>query len=129
MAQIKIYGLRPSIERNRGALSEAIHRSVVEALSYPADKRFHRFIGLEPEDFVFPADRTAAYTIIEISMFVGRTAEAKKALIRALFCNIERACGIAPQDVEITIVETPRENWGIRGKPGDELTLGYQVNV
>ena len=36
---------------------------------------------------------------------------------------------IAPQDVEITITETPRHNWGIRGLPGDELQLGYKINA
>ena len=129
MAQIKIYGLRPSIERQRNKLSEAVHQSVVEALSYPYEKKFQRFISLEPEDFIFPADRSASYTIIEISMFEGRTVEAKKALVQALFRNIEQGCGISPQDIEITISETPKENWGIRGKPGDELGLNYKVNV
>ncbi|MFZ5900336.1 hypothetical protein ACUM6F_03305 [Desulforudis sp. DRI-14] len=37
--------------------------------------------------------------------------------------------GIAPQDLEITIFETPQGNWGIRGKPGDELALNYKVQV
>jgi Tautomerase enzyme len=43
--------------------------------------------------------------------------------------HIEQRCGIAPQDVEITVFETPRANWGIRGVPGDELALGYKVDV
>ncbi|APF21976.1 putative transglutaminase-like protein [Clostridium butyricum] len=34
-----------------------------------------------------------------------------------------------PNDVEITIFETPNYNWGIRGVPGDELGLNYKVNV
>ncbi|MFJ7667406.1 tautomerase family protein [Lysinibacillus sp. NPDC097195] len=36
---------------------------------------------------------------------------------------------IAPQDIEITIFETPKHHWGIRGLPGDELALNYKVNV
>ena len=129
MAQIKIYGLRSSIEKHRSSLSDSIHKSVIEALSYPPEKRFHRFIALEREDFVFPSDRTEQYTIIEISMFEGRSVEAKKNLVRALFENIEQGCGIKANDIEITIFETPKENWGIRGMPGDELALNYQVNV
>jgi len=31
--------------------------------------------------------------------------------------------------VEITITETPRSNWGIRGLPADELELSYKVDV
>jgi phenylpyruvate tautomerase PptA (4-oxalocrotonate tautomerase family) len=129
VAQIKIYGLRTSFEKHRRGLSRAIHSAVVEALSYPLEKKFHRFIALEKPDFIFPDDRSDSYTIIEISMFQGRSVEARKALIRALFANIERECQIAPQDVEITITETPKENWGIRGKCGDELALNYKVSV
>lgn len=62
-------------------------------------------------------------------MFEGRSIEAKKALIRGIYSNINQQAGITPQDIEITIFETPKENWGIRGLPGDELALGYTVEV
>lgn len=129
MAQIKIFARRQTIERHRTALSEAIHKAVMQALAYPAEKRFHRFIGLEAEDFLYQGDRSENYLIVEISMFEGRSREAKKALIRGIFAEVTEATGIAAQDVEITIFETPRENWGIRGVPGDELALGYRVEV
>jgi phenylpyruvate tautomerase PptA (4-oxalocrotonate tautomerase family) len=129
MAQVKVYGLRASIDAHRASLSDAIHASVMEALQYPPEKRFHRFLALESGDFVFPRDRTERYTIIEISMFAGRSVDAKKALVRALYENVARGCGIEANDLEITIIETPRENWGIRGVSGDELGLGYRVEV
>ncbi len=129
MAQIKIYGRHDHIGEIRSVLSDAIHACAVEALGLPEDKRFHRFIALDAGDFIHPADRSERYTIIEISMFEGRTIAAKKRLIRLLFERLESACGIAPQDVEITIFETPRHNWGIRGMPADELTLGYTVET
>ncbi len=62
-------------------------------------------------------------------MFEGRSVEAKKRLINLIFKNIEREVGIRPKDLEITIFETPKHNWGIRGKPGDELSLDYKVDV
>jgi 4-oxalocrotonate tautomerase family enzyme len=129
MAQIKIYGLHAHLNSCRDDLSSAIHQAAMETLGLPPGKRFHRFIGLDAADFVYPADRTRQYTIIEISMFEGRTVETKKSFIRALFAGIQARCGISPQDVEITITETPRENWGIRGLPADELTLNYTVEV
>ncbi len=129
MAQIKVFARRQTIERHRAALSQAIHQAVMQALAYPAEKRFHRFIGLDPDDFLHPGDRSENYLVVEISMFEGRSAEAKKALIRGIFANVTEATGIAAQDVEITIFETPRGNWGIRGVPGDELALGYTVSV
>ena len=107
----------------------AIHAAAMHALALPADKCFHRFIGFDPADFIHPADRSTNYLIVEISMFEGRSNEAKKTLIREIFSRIGAATGIAAQDIEITIFETPRANWGIRGLPGDELALSYKVEV
>jgi 4-oxalocrotonate tautomerase family enzyme len=129
MAQVKIYGLKTHLAQHSAKLSDAIHACVVEALQYPVDKRFHRFIDLAPERFIYPTDRGDQYTIIEISMFEGRSVEAKKQLINLLFQRLQTEVGIPPHSVEITIFETPKANWGIRGKPGDELVLNYQVSV
>lgn len=129
MSQIKVYGLKENLNPIKNELSETIHSCVVEALSFPPGKRFHRFIGLDREDFYYPADRSDRYTIIEISMFEGRSVEAKKKLIRLLFDKLNRELGIPTSDIEITIFETPKHNWGIRGLPGDEIGLGYEVKV
>ena len=129
MAQIKIYGLRSHLDGVKAQLSDTIHGCVMEALQFPQGKRAHRFIGLETSDFYYPDGRTDAYTIIEISMFEGRTVETKKKLIYLLFERIEAEIGIPPSDVEITIFETPRQNWGFRGKTGDEVGLDYKVDV
>lgn len=129
MAQVRIYGHRDHLNRQRTAISNAIHRAAMETLGLPAGKRFHRFIGLDASDFIHPDDRSFRYTIIEFSMFRGRSREAKRALIRALFRLLADDCDIPPQDVEITISETPRANWGIRGVPADELDLDYPVEV
>ncbi len=61
-------------------------------------------------------------------MLQGRATQTKKSLIRALLANLG-AIDLATRDVEITIAETPRANGGIRGKLGDELDLGYKVEV
>jgi phenylpyruvate tautomerase PptA (4-oxalocrotonate tautomerase family) len=127
MAQIKIYGSAKFLNAHRVALSDAIHHCVMEALGLTADKRFHRFIPLDAADFIHPADRSERYTIIEISMFEGRSIETKKQLIRSLFTRLENQGLVPPQDLEITITETPRHNWGIRGLPADELMLNYKV--
>ncbi len=129
MAQVKVYGHRGHLDAHRQAISDAIHACAMEALGLPEAKRFHRFIGLDAADFIHPGDRSERYTIIEISMFEGRSVETKRALVRGLFARLESGCGIAPQDVEITIFETPQHNWGIRGLPADELTLDYPVKV
>jgi 4-oxalocrotonate tautomerase family enzyme len=127
MAQIIIYSLRENLAGRKKAISDTLHACVTSVLGLPVDKRFHRFFALEEEDFIRPPDRSSRYTIIEIGMFEGRTKETKKELIRSIFRRFEMDLGITPQDVEITIHESPKENWGIRGKPGDELALSYKV--
>ena len=127
MAQIKIYLHREHLAASRQAISDALHACVTGELGLPPEKRFHRFIPLAAEDFIHPVDRSRRYTIVEVSLFAGRTVETKKAFIRAVFQRLERAVGISPQDVEITIQESPKENWGIRGRSGDELVLNYTV--
>jgi phenylpyruvate tautomerase PptA (4-oxalocrotonate tautomerase family) len=47
--------------------------------------------------------------------FEGRTEAAKRALIVELFTRVEAQAGISPHSLEITITETPKVNWGIRG--------------
>ena len=129
MAQIKIYGIDAHLNSIKTELSNVIHSCVVDALQYPKDKRAHRFFPLRAEDFCYPAGRTDRYTIIEISMFDGRSVAAKKKLIALLFERIHGKFGISVQDIEVTISETPRHNWGIRGRAGDELDLDYKIEV
>ena len=121
MPQIKIYGLQSNIEPKRFALSQAIHAALTAALGTPENKKFQRFIVLEPEIFIYPSDRTSNYTIIEIIMFAGRPQDTKKKLIQLLYEKIQQTTDIMPQDLEITILEAPPANWGVRGIPGDEL--------
>jgi phenylpyruvate tautomerase PptA (4-oxalocrotonate tautomerase family) len=129
MGQIKIYGLREHLDPIKAQLSDVIHDCIVEVLQYPREKRAHRFFPLAADDFYYPADRSPRYTIVEISMFEGRAIETKKALIRLLFTRVAERFGLASNDLEITITETPRHNWGFRGEPGDEVTLNYRVEV
>ncbi|HWU59616.1 MAG TPA: tautomerase family protein [Microbacteriaceae bacterium] len=128
MAQIVVYGHAAALRARIPELSDAIHAATVEGLGLPSEKRFHRFIPLDPDCFIAPADRTIDYTIVEVSMFEGRTVETKKDFIRKVIEGLG-AIGIGATDVEITITETPRSNWGIRGVPADELQLGYAVDV
>ena len=129
MAQVKVFGLRDHLAPIIPAVSEVIHSCVIDALQYPKDKRAHRFFPLESTEFFYPPERSEKYTIIEISMFEGRSVEAKKMLIRLIFERFHERLGIPPMDVEITIFETPKHNWGFRGLPGDEHTLNYKVEV
>lgn len=129
MGQIKIYGLREYLYPIRETLSGVLHTCVMDAFAYPKSKRAHRFFYLDPEDFFYPEGRSEKYTIIEITLFEGRSIEAKKVLYGHIFERFQQLLGITPVDVEIVLYESPRHNWGIRGKAGDELELDYKISV
>ena len=129
MAQIKIYGLKDNLDEIKQKLSQIIHSTIVEILSFPKDKKYHRFISLNQDDFIFPDDKSNQYIIIEIMMIEGREVETKKNLIKSLFQNINKDLNISVSDIEICIIESQASNWGFRGMTGDEIKLNYKVKV
>lgn len=129
MAQVKVYALASNLGMCKPKLSEVVHSCLVDALALPLEKRFQRFFPLTADDFIFPADRGNRYTILEIQLFEGRSEAAKKRLIRLLFERFVAELNYDVNDLEVNLIETPRANWGIRGLPGDELALSYDVKV
>lgn len=129
MAQVKIYGLKESIQKIKNQLSDVVHYCVVEALKFPKDKRFHRFFMMDRENMIFPDNKTSSYTIIEITLMSGRSVEAKKRLIKMLFEQVEQKLAIKPNDLEIVLIEVPPANFGFRGMCGDEIELNYKIEV
>ncbi|HAS6199733.1 TPA: tautomerase family protein [Vibrio vulnificus] len=127
---VVIYGIKEYLNPIKAELSDVIQASMTQVLSLPESKRAHRIVPFDKSDFYYPEGRTDAYTVIEINMMEGRKNETKKALIKALFANIESSLGISPVDIEITIKEQPPHCWGFRGMTGDDVKdLTYKVNV
>lgn len=127
---VVIYGIKEKLNPVKARLSDVIHGCMQTVLGLPEDKRAHRFIPLDRDDFYYPEGRTDAYTVIEINMMAGRKPETQKALIKALFKDIENQLSVTPADIEITIKEQAPYQWGFRGITGDEaMDLKYKVKV
>lgn len=128
MGQIIVHGRRSQWCDQRRELSEALHAALVDAWQYPPEKKFQRFVWLDDDDLVAP-QRGPRYLVVQVVAFTGRSREARRELIRQMY---DRVCGpldLPVDDLEIVVIESPRESWGIRGVSGDELTLGYTVEV
>lgn len=111
------------------AIIEAIYLAQIDALKIPVHDRQIRFIEHRPEHFQIPPGKTENFTLVEITLFAGRSIEAKRALYQAIVNNLG-AVGIAPDDIFILLHEVALENWGIRGGvPASEVDLGFNVNV
>ena len=127
LAKIETRKSRESSEKL--AVMDAVHKAMREALKIPEDDRQVRYIEHAPEDFQVPPGKTENYTLVEITMFKGRSMEAKSNLYREIVRNLGPS-GIAPEDVFIVLIEVPPENWGVRGGlPASEVDLGFKIEV
>jgi len=108
---------------------DAIHAAIVDALQTPKGDKVLRLTEHKAEQFAVPQSAGDKYTHIELTMFVGRSLAAKRALYKAIVRNLE-PFGVAPNDVKIILIEVPLENVGIRGgNAACDLDLGYKVQV
>lgn len=127
---IVIYGIESELNPKKAQMSNVLHGAMMKVLGMPEDKRAHRFIPMAKEDFYYPGGRSDAYTVVEINMMAGRTAETQKKLIHTLFEDMKAVVGIDEVDLEIVIKEQPAHCWGFRGMTGDEVRdLTYKVKV
>ncbi|MBS1197272.1 MAG: tautomerase family protein [Proteobacteria bacterium] len=111
------------------ALIEAVYLAQREALKVLERDRQIRYIEHRPEHFAVPPDKTEEYTLVEISLFPGRSREAKKALYQSIVGRFE-ALGIPREQVMIVLHEPPLDNWGFRGGiPASEMDIGFKLNI
>ena len=112
-------------------LIEAVQAALIEGFRIPVDDRCVRLLAHAPHRFICPPGKAqpALFTLVTVHAFSGRSLDAKRALYQALVRRLGEL-GIPPDHVTITLVEVPRENWGLAGgRPGSEIDLGFQVEV
>lgn len=56
-------------------------------------------------------ERTDGFVVIQITMNAGRTLEQKRGLYAAIANGAHEKAGARPEDVFISLVEMPKENW------------------
>lgn len=112
------------------AILEGVHHALVYAFKIPDSDRFQRIYELDKEDFECPQDRSDAVTLIQITIFPGRSFDAKKELYENIVKNLGDNPGIDGHDIVIILLEPPMENWGVRGgKPASEVNFGFKIDV
>jgi phenylpyruvate tautomerase PptA (4-oxalocrotonate tautomerase family) len=123
------------IETRRGWLGdrrrdfiEAVQAALVTGIVIPAGDRCVRLLEFDEDAVITPDHAGPRYTVIEISLFSGRSIEAKRRLYAAMVANLA-PFGLAPNEVKVILHEVPRENWGLRGLPASEIELGFKVDV
>jgi phenylpyruvate tautomerase PptA (4-oxalocrotonate tautomerase family) len=111
------------------AVIDAVQSALREALEIPEADRTLRLIEHPASHFAVPPGRSGKFTLVEVTMFSGRSMAAKRKLYQAMVRNLA-ALGVPPLDIKITLIETPPENWGLRGgMPASEIDLGFRIDV
>ena len=127
LAKIEVRKSRPAAEV--AALIEAVYQAQREALKVPEGDRQIRYIEYKPEHFAVPPGKTENYTLVKITLFPGRSLDAKGKLYQSIVRRFGEI-GIVPSDIFIVLNEPPLDNWGIRGGvPASEVDIGFKLNV
>ncbi len=116
------------IDGRHAEVIAAVQRALVEGIRIPAQDRHVRIIEYPPHSFAVPEDRGPRATLIEISMFAGRSIEAKRRLYAALQRELA-PFGLGPRDLKVVIHDEPRENWSVGGVALSDVEIGFKVDV
>jgi len=127
LAKIEVRRNRPASEVT--ALIEAVYQAQREALKVPEGDRQIRYVEHKPEHFEVPPGKTENFTLVEITLFPGRSLEAKRRLYQSIVRRFGEL-GISQMDIFIVLNEPPLDNWGIRGGiPASEVDIGFKIDV
>jgi len=100
----------------RRALGEGVHRAMVETINVPPLDRFQVITEHSSDDLIYDPhyldiQRSDDVVFVQITLNAGRTVDQKRALYARIAKLLAEKPGVRPQDVLISLVEVPRENW------------------
>lgn len=128
MPIVKIDVTRSRSPHEIEAIINAVYQSQLLAFKLPEDDKQIRYVEHPRHCFPIPPGKTENYTVIEFSIFPGRSVDAKRRLYAELAARLG-ALGIQPADMIVVLHEPSLDNWGVRGKPASEVDLGINLNV
>jgi phenylpyruvate tautomerase PptA (4-oxalocrotonate tautomerase family) len=108
------------------ALLDAAHRAMLAAFKVPERDRYqivheHKPGQMIMEDTGLGLPRTDKVVFLQVTSR-PRPREQKETFYRLLCEELERACGLAPSDVVVSIVENSDEDWSFGLGRGQFLT-------
>ena len=108
---------------------EAVQAALITALKIPDGDRDVILDIVSESSRIVPDGKSERYTRVEITLFSGRSMNAKRALYKQIVENL-KSIGVPIQDVKTILIEVPPENWGLRGGlPASEIDIGFKVDV
>ena len=116
MPLVRIHLPADTSPEEAAAVSNAIHSAMVEHIHVPLADRFQTVHRHAPGELVCSSEflgivHSAKVVIVQITLAFGRSIKLKQALYSAIASGIAAHTGFSEDDVIISLVEVPRENW------------------
>ncbi len=116
MPLVRIAMIQGKTAEYRRAVCDAIHRALVETINVPEKDRFQLVSEHRPEDLIYDdsylgISRSPNVLLIQITLSIGRTVEARKALFARVAELLAKSPGVRKEDVFVSLVEVAKENW------------------
>jgi phenylpyruvate tautomerase PptA (4-oxalocrotonate tautomerase family) len=98
------------------AISDSVHRALVEAYHVPPGDRFHLIHQHERHELVYDPDylgvhRSDDVVFIHVTAGKWRETATKKALFRRLAELLAASPGLRPEDVQVALSPNDRDDW------------------
>jgi phenylpyruvate tautomerase PptA (4-oxalocrotonate tautomerase family) len=129
LARIEILEGRTFDEKRK--LVDAVTAALSGALQAPAADPSVRLIEYPSSQFSvpYPDRHSDRYTLVEVTMFAGRSIDTKRRLYRAIVAGLA-ALDTPENDILIVLHEPPMHNWGVNGGvPATEVDVGFKVDI
>ncbi len=102
------------------AISDNLHRALVEAFEVPPDDRFQIIEPCEQSELIYDrhylgGPRSENFVLFTVTAGKPRSAQVKQAFYRRLVDLLAESPGIRPEDVMIVINTTTSEDWSFSG--------------
>lgn len=129
MPLVTVTMLKGKPKEFRKSILNIVHASLVTAFKIPDHDRSQRIIEIDPDNYEYPPGKSDNYLTIEMTIFLGRSIEAKRMLYQEIVTGL-KALGITSEDILIVLQESPLQNWGIRGGySADQVDMGFKLDV
>ncbi|MGL4849031.1 MAG: tautomerase family protein [Clostridium sp.] len=115
MPLVKVEILKGKSKEYKKGILDGIHNALIQEFKIPDEDRIQRLYELDEENFEFSTNKTKNITLIELTIFEGRSSEAKSRLYKSIVYNLNKNCNINGDDIIIVLQEPPMDNWGIKG--------------
>ncbi|WP_086995132.1 tautomerase family protein [Rhizobium sullae] len=113
------------------ALSDSIHRALVETFNVPPNDRFQVIHQHEPGELIFDrhylsGPRSDDFTLIAITAGKPRSTETRKAFFKRAVELLGESPGLRAEDVMIVVTTTSEDEWSFGGGKAQMTEPGWE---